>query len=217
MAKAKSSKRTYDSTRRQAQAAETRRHILRAAHRLFTQRGYTGATMQAIADEAGVAMQTLYAIFDNKRKILVELFNVSSAAAGEEHTPMPERAGPQAVAREPDQRRQLQMFSQIVAANLEGAAPISEIMADAAKTERDIDKILQRLDRQRLEHIALAVEQIAAHGPFRDDMTPAAHATDVVWALTSPELFLLLTRERGWSKEAYAAWLSDTLIKGLLP
>ena len=215
MGKPISPRRSYDSTRRQASAAETRRRILDAAYKLFTQSGYAAVTMQAIADEAGVAMQTIYSIFKNKPRVLVELFNVSSAVPNEAHVPVPQRAGPRAMAAEPDQRRQLEMFARIVADNLTGAAPISEIMIDAARSERDIQTILERLNIQRLEHMTLAVEQIAAHGPFRSGVD-ATSARDIVWTLTSPEVFLLLTRNRGWSKDQYAAWLADTLTRSLL-
>jgi len=216
MTKPKSPKREYDSTRRQAQANETRRQILEAARKLFMERGYAGATVEAIAAEAGVAAQTIYAIFKNKKRILVSLMNVLSANGIEDNTPMPERAGPQAVSQEHDQRRQLQMFAQVVANNLAQVAVVSEIMVNAAKTERDVDRILQRLNNQRLEHLKFAVQQIAPNGPFRENVDKA-YATDIVWTLTSPEIFLLLTRDRGWSKEKYAQWLADTLARVLLP
>src|SRR5512141_215582 len=120
--------RKYDSRRRQAQAEQTRRHILEAAYREFQEGGYAGTTMQAVAARAGVGLQTIYAIFENKPRLLVMLFNAYSAAPAEEKVPMPERTGPQAVGRERDQRRQLQMFAAIVADNLAGAAPVGEIM-----------------------------------------------------------------------------------------
>ena len=216
MTKSNSSKRKYDSTRRQAQAEETRRQILAAAHKLFIERGYAGATIEAIATEAGVAPETIYAVFKNKKKILVNLINFLSATRAEEKTPLLQRAGPQAVAHERDQRRQLQMFAQIVADNLEGAAPISEIILVAAKTERDVDKIMQQLIKQRWQHMTVAVQQIASNGQFREKMDEA-HATDIVWTMTSPEVFLLLTRDLGWSKEKYTQWLADTLARVLLP
>ena len=216
MTKSDSPKRKYDSTRRQAQAEETRRQILAAAHKLFIERGYAGATIEAIATEAGVAPETIYAVFKNKKKILVKLINFSSATRAEEKTPLLQRAGPQAVAQERDQRRQLQMFAQIVADNLEGAAPISEIILVAAKTERDVDKIMQQLIKQRWQHMTVAVQQIASNGPFREKKDEA-YATDIVWTMTSPEVFLLLTRDLGWSKEKYAQWLADTLARLLLP
>jgi AcrR family transcriptional regulator len=216
MPKSNSTKRKYDSTRRQAQAGETRRQILEAAHKLFIEHGYAGATIEAIAKEAGVALKTVYAVFKNKWKILVTLLNNSSSNSGEENIPVLERAGPKAVAQERDQCRQLQMFAQVIANNLEGAAYISEIMQVAAKTEADVDKMVQNLNKQRWQHMAVAVQQIVTNGPLQEEMD-AAHATDIVWTLTSPEVFLLLTRDRGWSKEKYAEWLADTLIRALLP
>jgi AcrR family transcriptional regulator len=216
MTKLKSTKREYDSTRRQAQANETRRHILEAARKLFTERGYAGATAEAIAAEAGVSAQTIYAIFKNKNRILVSLKNVSPATGVEDHTPMSERANVQVVAQERDQRRQLQMFAQVVASNLNQVAGVFEVMAEAAKIEPDFERMVQKLHKQRLEHMTLAVQQITANGPFRENMDEA-RARDTVWTLTSGEVFLLLTRDRGWTKEQYAEWLADMLIRALLP
>lgn len=216
MPKSVSSKRKYDSTRRQAQAEETRRQILTAAHQLFMERGYAGATIEAIATNARVAPETIYAVFKNKKKILVSLINFLSASRGEEKVPLLQRAGPRAVAQERDQRRQLQLFAQVVANNLEGNAIISEIMLVASKTESDIQKIMQQINKQRRQHMKSAVQQIAPNGPFRENMDEA-HATDTVWTLTSPEVFLLLTRDLGWSKEKYAQWLADMLTQVLLP
>jgi AcrR family transcriptional regulator len=212
----KTSKREYDSTRRQAQADETRRRILEAARRQFMERGYAGATAEAIASEAGVSAQTIYAIFKNKKKLFVSLMNVSPTTGVEDHTPMAARPNVQAMAQERDRHRQLQMFAQVVANNLDQVSVVYEIMIDAAKIEPDFDRILQKLNRQRLENMTLAVQQFAANGPFREDMDEI-HARDTVWTLTSSEVFLLLTRERGWSKEQYADWLADLLIKALLP
>jgi AcrR family transcriptional regulator len=215
MPKLKSAKREYDVTRRQAQAHETRRRILEAARKLFIQRGYAGATADAIAVEAGVSLQTIYAIFKNKRKMLISLMNVSSPDGTEDHLPMPQRAGAQAVAQEHDQRRQLQMFAEVVAYNLDQVAIVSKVMVDAAKTEAEIDRILQKLNQQRLENMSLAVQQVAANGPFRNNIDEN-YARDTIWTLTSPDVYLLLTRDRSWSKERYAEWLSDMLIQALL-
>jgi AcrR family transcriptional regulator len=216
MTKLNSPKRTYDSSRRQAQANETRHHILEAARKLFIERGYAGATAEAIAAEAGVSAQTIYAIFKNKKRILVSLMNISPTTGVEDHTPMAERANVQAVAQERDQRRQLQMFAEVVASNLDQVAAVFEVMTEAAKIEPDFERIIQKLNKQRLEHMTSAVQDIAANGAFRDDMDEE-YARDTVWMLTSGEVFLLLTQDRGWSKEKYAEWLADMLIRALLP
>jgi len=180
------------------------------------ERGYAGATTEAIAAEAGVAAQTIYAIFKNKKRILISLMNVSPSTGVEDHTPMAERPTVQAVSQERDRRRQLQMFAQVVANNLNQISEVFEVMTDAAKTEPDLDRIVQKLNKQRLENMTFAVAQFARNGPFRDNMDEG-HARDIVWTLTSGEVFLLLTRERGWSKEKYAEWLADMLIRTLLP
>jgi AcrR family transcriptional regulator len=166
--------------------------------------------------EAGVAPETIYAVFKSKKRMLISLMNVSPATGAEDHTPMSERANVQAVAQERDQRRQLQMFAQVVASNLNQVAAVFEIMTEAAKVEPDFERIVQKLNKQRLEHMTLAVRQIAVNGPFRENIDKT-HTRDIVWTLTSGEVFLLLTRDRGWSKEQYAEWLADMLIRALLP
>jgi len=208
-------KRKYDSTRRQAQAEKTRRRILDAARTLFMERGYAGATINEIARDAGVGLKTVYAVFENKRNILIELLNKSSSDRGEEHLPVLERPSVKAVTQERDPRRQMGMFAEVIAGNLEGAASVGEIMNVAAKTEPDIRELVDRLNKQRWQNMAFAVRQFAANGPLREK--DEASATDTVWTLTSPEVFLLLTRERGLSKKEYAEWLADKLTRALLP
>src|SRR6478672_7913901 len=70
-------KRTYNSPRRQEQAAATRRQILDAARRLFVRQGYAATTMAQIAAEAGVALKTVYLAFDTKSGLLQKLWNVT--------------------------------------------------------------------------------------------------------------------------------------------
>ncbi len=202
-------KRAYHSAVRQEQISRTRKRILKAAHKLFAERGYAGANMRAIAAEADVGMRSIYTIFKNKPRLLVALFNAVSAPTGEEYLPVPERATQR------DQREQIQMFAQVVADNLQGAAPVAEIMVDAARTEPEIQRVLGVLHKARLEHMMLLVEQLRANGPLRAGLD-AEIARDIVWTQTSPEVFLLMTRDRGWSKESYVNWLADALIHALL-
>ncbi|HNB41871.1 MAG TPA: TetR family transcriptional regulator [Anaerolineales bacterium] len=215
MKKTSPTKRKYDSSRRQTGAAETRQHIMDATLKLFVERGYAGATIDAIAKEAGVALKTVYAVFENKRNILVALLSRSSSSTGEENIPMLERSGPKAVAQERDQRRQIQMFAQVIAGNLEGAAYIAEIIHIAAKTEADVATLEKKLNEQRWKNMAYAVKVFSANGTLR--VKDEASATETVYTLTSPEVFLLLTRERGLSKEEYIDWLADILTRALLP
>ncbi len=208
-------KRPYHSTRRQAQAGETRRQILEAARRLFAERGYSGATIEAIAQEAGVAAETIFAIFGNKRTILANLISLS-VAGDDQPIPLLQRPGPQNVLQERDPRRQLQLFAQDISTILQRVAPMFEIMRMAAKTEPDIAELLKNLLEERLQNLAAFVQRLSAHTALRPGLDDA-QAAEIVWTIASPEVFILLTTDRGWSRERYAAWLGDALARLLLP
>ena len=45
---------------------------------------------------------------------------------------------------------------------------------------------------------------------------PPDEAVDVVYALTSPEIFELLVRQCGWTAQQFQDWLADTLTRLLL-
>jgi AcrR family transcriptional regulator len=208
-------KRKYDSTRRQAQARQTRLQIAEAARALFIERGYSGTSIEAIAEQAGVASETIYATFKNKRKILFFLFDIS---VGGDDRPVRviDRPKPQAVLHDTDQHRQLTRFAKDITEILNRAAPVFEIMRGAAKTEPEIANLVQRLTKERLQNMTRVAESIAANGPLREGLEKHA-AGEIIWAMTSQELYLLLTRELGWTNETYASWLSVTLTRLLLP
>lgn len=50
--------------------------MLAAAESLFVADGYAATTIAAIAEKADVAVQTVYAVFGNKRAILAELLAI---------------------------------------------------------------------------------------------------------------------------------------------
>jgi len=209
------SKRLYRSAKRLAQADETRHQIVEAARKLFVERGYTGATIEAIAQEAGVAPETIYAAFRNKRSILARLIDV--AVGGDDKSiPLFQRPGPQTVLREQDPRRQLGLFAQDITGILERVAPVFEVMRLAAMTEPDIDILLHKLLDERLHNMEIFVHHLVEHGPLREGMDERS-AAENVWTITSPEVFRLLTVERDWTKQQYIDWLSDALTRLLLP
>ena len=65
----------------------------------------------------------------------------------------------------------------------------------------------------RLSNLGTLVDVVAANGPLR---LPRDEALETVWALTSPELHQLLVRVRGWTRERYGNWLSESLSALLL-
>lgn len=214
MSKEKPTKRTYNSSRRKEQARLTNRQIVGAARKLFAERGYSGATLEAIAQEAGVSVETVYATFGSKRAILSKLIDIS-VVGDDEAIPLLQRPGPQAVQQEKDQQRQIQLFARDIVEIMGRMAPLFGIMHVAAKTEPDISEILHNILENRVHGMEAFIRYLAANGPLRADLTPA-EAAETVWAISSAEVYSLLTVDRSWSSDQYEQWLAKTLTKLLL-
>jgi len=204
-------RRPYRSQRRREQAEETRARVLEAAARLFAERGFESATISAIAEAAGVSPETVYAGFRNKRTLLGEL--IRAAVRGSEVAPVPEQAGPRAVAAAVDQREQLQLFAADVSLRLERVGPLVEVLSTASRTDPELAALLAKIHDERLANLRTFVQALAANGPLR--LEPEA-ALDTVWALASTDVHRLLTGTRGWSRERYGEWLAGSLAALLL-
>ena len=208
-------KRRYNSTRRQAQARETRRQMLEAARHLFTSRGYAGTTMEALAREAGVAVETVYTTFGSKRAVLAGLVDVA-VGGDDESIPLMDRPGPQRVRAEPDQRRQIALFAHDMTQIMGRVGPLFAVMRAAARSEPEIADLLQRLLATRHTTMHVFVQWLERNGPLRSGLTRDG-AADTVWTITSAEIYQLLTGDLDWTSERYEHWVADTLVPLLLP
>jgi TetR/AcrR family transcriptional regulator, regulator of autoinduction and epiphytic fitness len=215
MTKKNPPKRKYDSTRRKEQARQTRLLIAEAARGLFPERGYAGATIDEIAQQAGVAPETVYSIFGSKRKILAFLLDIS-VGGDDQPIRILDRPEPQAVMRDTDQKRQMAAFSKGITEIMSRAAPVFEVMRSASKTEPEIAELLQNMLKERLQNMTRFAHSVSANGSFRDGLNDK-RAGEMIWAVTSPELFQLLTVDLGWSAEQYERWLAESLARLLLP
>jgi AcrR family transcriptional regulator len=204
-------RRAYRSQLRREQAEDTRARVLEAAARLFAERGFESATIAAIAEEAGVSPETVYAGFRNKRTLLGEL--IRAAVRGGESSPVPEQAGPRAVAAAVDQREQLRLFAADISVRLERVGPLVEVLSTASRSDPELAALLAKIHDERAKNLRTFVHALAANGPLR--LEPEA-ALDSVWALASPDLHRLLTRTRGWSRERYCEWLAESLAALLI-
>jgi AcrR family transcriptional regulator len=205
-------KRPYRSERRREQAEQTRGRILDAAGELIVAGGFAGTSVAAIASRAGVSAETVYQAFGSKPALLEAL--VQRAARMGRQAPIPQQAGPQAVAAERDQRTQLQLFAADIVRRLERVGPLMAVVDAAAVSEPAIAELQRGTDKARRAGLAEFVDMLTARGPLAVDR---AVAVDTVWALASPDLQQLLMRRRGWSRSAYTAWLAESLARILLP
>lgn len=205
-------KRRYRSPRREEQAEQTRERILDTAAELFGQRGYGSTSIAAIATAAGVAAETIYSHFGNKRTLLGDL--VQRAVRGDDARNVPDQQEPRALAADSDHRRQLARFTADITPRLERAAPIVAVVREAARGEPEIATLLETLHAQRKRNLRTLIDALAANGPLR---LPADAAVDSLWAVASPEMHQLLRHQAEWSAERYTEWLTATLEALLLP
>jgi AcrR family transcriptional regulator len=207
--------RRYDSALRKEQARQTRARMLDAAQRLFSERGYASTTMDAIAAEAGVAVDTVYAGFGSKRGVLSALMDVR-VGGDDQPVELLDRSGPQAVRRETDQRRQVATFARDVTGIIERARPVDDVIRGAAAVDIEIAAMRANLQEVRFQNMRRFVSWLTANGPLRSGVGED-DAAAIVWSLTSPEIHRLLRVDRAWSTEQYAEWLGQTLTLTLLP
>ena len=206
--------RRYVSGVRQEQAQRTRLRILDAAHRLFSEYGYAATTIERIAAEAGVAIDTVYAVFRSKRAVLSGLM-ARQVGGDDQPIAMLDRPEAQSVRREPNQRRQLARFVAGVTDAIERSRPVDDIMRSAAAIDPEISTLRRSLQEERFRNMTTLVRWLRANGALRHERN-VEHAAAIVWTLTSPEVNHLFRVDRGWSPERFRDWLGDTLARTLL-
>jgi AcrR family transcriptional regulator len=203
MAKPVKPRRTYDASGRRAQAAANRRAVVDAASRLFLRQGYGRTTIAAIAEEAGVSAETVYATFGSKAELLHRVWDVT-VGGDDEDVIFHERADVQALMDEPDLRTRFMRHAELSTRTAERIGPFLLMVQSAAGAEPAAAAMLEEMGRQRLVGMGVMAEHAAATGQLK---VSEEECRDVVWAYTDGLLWHRLVRERGWSQERFADWL----------
>lgn len=201
--------------RRARQAAATRARIVEAAGRLFAERGYAATTIDAVAAEADVAVETVYARFKNKRNLLAAYLDVSIVGDAEP-VPLLDRPEVQAVVAATDQREQVRLLARLMRGVLERNAPVHAVLRTAVGVDPALDELVAEDDRRRKATQRAFVEIVSGRGPLRDGVS-IRDATDTTSALGNPETYAYLTRRRCWTPGRYERWLAESLTLLLLP
>lgn len=209
------SRRPYNSSRRQEQARQTRRAILEAARPLFVERGYAGTSMADIARGAGVSLKTVEAIYGTKAKLLAALRDVS-IVGDDEPIPVTERAWFKEMLAEPDPRRRLELLVQNTLPIKQRAAALNEVIRRAAQFDPELAVLWHDFqDGFTADHRKVA-ESLAAQGALRNGLNVDAAAETIVM-LNHPAFYYLAVVDRGWSPDQYERWVTDALIRQILP
>jgi AcrR family transcriptional regulator len=195
-------------------ARATRRRITDAATELFVATGYGTTTLEQIAERAGVAVQTVYFHFGNKRTVLKESVDIA-AVGDDEPVPLLDRPWLVKLRAEPDARRVIALWVRSSREIFGRIAPIMQVVRDAAGADPDMAEQWATNREQRLVALRVLAELVADRGRLRPGLTIAG-ATDVIYTLLSIEVYSLLTADRGWSPARWQRWMADTLADALL-
>jgi AcrR family transcriptional regulator len=200
--------------KRTEQARATRRRIIECARELFLEQGYATTALDQIAARAGVAVQTVYFHFGNKRTVLKEVMDVL-AVGDDAPVPLLDRSWVQDVRDEPDARRAVGIWLENSRVIYGRVAPMLSIVRDAAGADPEAAEQWRVNQSQRYTAHRSLADILAAKGALRHGMT-AEQAADIIFTLASSEVYLLLTAERGWPPGQWQAWVTDTIANAIL-
>jgi AcrR family transcriptional regulator len=205
-------KRRYDATGRRQAAAHTRAAILDAARDLFTERGYAATPMTAIADRAGVALDTVYAAAGRKPE-LARLLIETAISGTDQAVPAAQRDYVQAIQAAPDAAAKIAIYAAAVTEIAPRLVLVLAIIQQAAPGDPELAALWNQIAERRAANMRLFVADLAAAAPLRLDPDQAA---DIVWATNAAELYQLLVGQRGWTPQRYEHFLTDTWQRLLL-
>jgi AcrR family transcriptional regulator len=208
-------RRRYESPRRAAQAAQTRRDILTAAGVLFRERGYA-VPLAEVASEAGVVVETVYRIFGSKAGLIsatVEALLAGGAVRAE--TPVEDRPAIRAIVDEPDPRKQVAGLAATQPGIHRRAGPLLRALRDATGTDPALRQLWDELEARRREGQGRFVHMLADRGALAAGLT-VDEGVDILWTMCSLAIYDQLVIGRGWSEGRYQEWLADTLACQLL-
>jgi len=174
--------------------------------------GYGRTTIGQIARAAGVAVETVYATFGSKPKLLHEVWDVT-VGGDEDDVPVHERAEVLAVRAEADLARRLRRLAVFNTAVSRRTAPLMVALRGAAASDGAAAAMLAEIDRQRLEAMSLHAREAAATGQLA---VTEAECRDILWSTTDGALWHRLVTSRNWAGSRYAAFLGDLWVAALV-
>lgn len=197
-------KRSYDASRRRAQASETRTLIVRTARDLFLARGYGATTIADVASGAGVSVETIYAAFKNKATLLHRAWDIT-IGGDEQDVTYHERPEVTVIRDEPDLARRFVAFAALFTRTAQRIAPFQLMVQSAAGADPAAAAMLAEMGRQRLTGMGVMAADAVKTGQLA---VTEEECRDIVWSMTDGVLWHRLVNERGWSNERFAEWLA---------
>ncbi|WP_106401268.1 TetR/AcrR family transcriptional regulator [Actinocorallia populi] len=199
--------------KRAERSRRTREKIVVAARELFIAQGYGATSLQEVAARAGVAVQTVYFVFGNKRTLFKDVVDASIAGDTEPVATL-DRAWFREACAAPTAAGQLHAHVRGTGEILGRVAPILPLIEAAAATDLEIAAQWPDGPDPRYTVQSAAAQALAGKPDFRPDVSVET-AADLLFGLLSPQLYLVFVQDRGWSPDVWEEWARATLTAQL--
>jgi AcrR family transcriptional regulator len=178
---------------------------LRVARQLFAEGGYANTSVQQIAEESGVAVQTIYSSIGSKAALLLALNDLVDEEAG---------IGPLAaeIGTEKDPAQLIAKAVHITRQLNERCGDLIWVLLSAEPAEPDVAAAVADGMRRHEQGATSLCHRLSSLGALAVGMTPE-RATTVFSMMTSPASWRQLTQSAGWTFDDGEAWLTDSISK----
>ncbi|MEY2399017.1 MAG: hypothetical protein QOJ00_2191 [Actinomycetota bacterium] len=164
--------------------------------------------MEAVATEAGVSLKTAYLAFTTKAGLLRAVWDLR--LKGDDGTaPLTQHQWFREVMDEPDPFRKLQLNARNSRAAKTRIGPMFKVIRGAAEVDDDCAGLWSLIQSDFHANQRTIVDALHRTGALRRGMS-VAKATDILWTLNNPDVWILLGVERKWTPRAYELWLADS-------
>lgn len=191
-------KRAYHSPLREQRAQETRDRVIAAAGDLFNLHGFAGTTMSAIAQKAGVSVESVHAV-GTKGSLLVEAYTRRTADADGAADGVPGDGD-------------LDTLVERQTATNERSSGLWQSLRAAATVEPSVATALETVLERRREGYLAAVDRLVEAGHMNGKPELRQRYAAALAVCLSPETYHQLVHDWGLGHDEYATWLRRAII-----
>ena len=203
-------RRIYRSEIRRQRADQTRERIINAAAELFLRDGYPATTIAAIAALAGVSVETIYKGFGGKAGLVRAVWERGLTGRG----PVRAEDRSDALRDHGDASTLIERWGRLTSEVAPLVAPITLLVKAAAGSDAELAALDREMEADRLERMSRNARALVRIGGLRPGIG-LQEVADVLWTVSSPQLYELLVLRRGWPLERYRAFVASTMKAAL--
>lgn len=199
---------------RAEQARATRRRIVAAAASQFIANGYGATLLDQVAEQAGVAVQTVYFHFGNKRTLLKEALDVA-AVGDDESVPLLERPWVKELQEETDPVRIIVLWLITGRSILDRVGPLVRVMRGATGTDPEVAAQWNANQAQTRMAYGFLADLLARHGALKPGLD-VERARDIAFVIGNAETYLQFTDVCEWTPDEWQERTAAVLTAVLL-